>query len=133
MKDLFVFPDAVREDPAVEVWLSEHSDELGKLANEWFQSLREAGEDVNEIMHDGCPTACISHTAFAYVNAYRYHINIGFFRGNELLDEHGLLEGTGKRMRHIKIKPHNKIDREAVRALIDLAYINMKSHLAASA
>jgi hypothetical protein len=33
------------------------------------------------------------------------HVNVGFFRGAELSDPNGLLQGTGKFMRHVKLRP----------------------------
>jgi hypothetical protein len=48
-------------------------------------------------------------------------VNLGFARGTELLDSEGLLSGTGKKARHIKIKRMDEIDRPAVRALIEEA------------
>ena len=47
-------------------------------------------------MHDGHPTACVADAAFGYVNAFKAHVNVGFFRGAEIADPEGLLEGTGK-------------------------------------
>jgi hypothetical protein len=98
MNDLFRFPAAVRQDPSVNLWLRSRAPELGALAGAWFQRMRQCGRDVREVMHDGCPTACVDDAAFGYVGVYRAHVNVGFFRGAELADPRGLLEGTGKRM-----------------------------------
>ena len=61
--------------------------------------MRNCGDDVREVLHDGHPTACVADAAFAYVNAFKAHVNVGFFRGAEIVDPDGLLEGTGKFMR----------------------------------
>ena len=82
-------------------------------------------------MHDGHPTACVAEAAFAYVNAFTAHVNVGFFRGAELADPAGLLEGTGKTMRHVKVRPNREIDATALLGLIDTAYIDMKRRLEA--
>ena len=74
--------------------MREHSDELGTIAERWFQVMRVCGDDVREFLHDGHPTACVGDAAFAYVNAFRAHVNVGFFRGAEITDPAGLLEGT---------------------------------------
>jgi hypothetical protein len=89
--------------------------------------MRECGDDVRELMHDGCPVACVRDAPFAYVNVFKAHVNIGFFLGAELDDPMGLLEGTGRRMRHVKVKPGTDIDVAALSALIDDAYADMRS------
>jgi hypothetical protein len=84
---------------------------------------------VREVMHDGAPTACVGDAAFAYVAVYRAHVNVGFFFGAELDDPTGLLEGTGKRMRHVKLRPNVPLDVEALSALIEAAHAGVKSRL----
>lgn len=53
------FTNAVRRDPTIEVWMREHSGELGAIAQRWFEVMRGCGNDVRELLHDGHPTACI--------------------------------------------------------------------------
>src|SRR5262249_32964272 len=81
MSRLLRFPASVRRDPAIEVWMQKHPGELGALARHWFEVMRNCGEDVRELLHDGHPTACVGDAAFAYVNAFTAHVNVGFFRG----------------------------------------------------
>lgn len=109
--------------------MREHTGELGLFAERWFNVLRNCGDDVREILHDGHPTACVSDSAFAYVNAFKAHVNIGFFRGTEIADPDGLLEGTGKLMRHVKISPGIDVDVSALTKLIEAAYNDMKGRL----
>lgn len=120
------FPSAARRDPAIEVWMKEHPDELGAIARRWFEAMRECGDDVRELLHDGHPTACVGDAAFAYVNAFRAHVNVGFFRGAEIADPAGLLEGTGKFMRHVKLGPGRDVDAAALMQLIRTAYADIK-------
>lgn len=108
-----------------------HADSLGEIAKSWFDVIRDCGSDVREILHDGHPTACVADAAFAYVNAFKAHVNVGFFRGADLPDPAGLLEGTGKFMRHVKLRPDVDIDSAALRRLIETAYADMKECLAA--
>lgn len=114
MNRLMRFPSPVKRDPDVEVWMNEHSDELGALAKHWFDVMRGCGDDVRELLHDNHPTACVAHAAFAYVNAFTAHVNVGFFRGAALPDPDGLQEGTGKFMRHVKLKPDGEVDASAL-------------------
>jgi hypothetical protein len=126
---LFHFPEAIKRDPAVEAWMRAHAS-LGSIAKRWFDVMRACGNDVHELLHDGHPTACVGDAAFAYVNAFRFHVNVGFFRGATLDDPRGLLEGTGKYMRHVKLHPDRTIDAAALTQLIETAYADMRARLA---
>ena len=123
------FPTAVRRDPAIDVWMREHSGELGKIAQRWFEVMRRRGDDVRELVHDGQPTACVGDAAFGYVDAFTAHVNVGFFGGAELADPKGLLEGTGKFMRHVKLRVDSDVDAGALTRLIEAAYADMKGRL----
>ena len=123
------FPSAVKHDAAIEAWLSAQTDELGALARPWFARMRACGGDVRELMHDGCPVACVTDVAFGYVHAFRSHVNVGFFYGAELRDPAGLLEGTGKRMRHVKLNPKHAHNSAALDDLVKAAYIHARALL----
>lgn len=125
MRRLLRFPSAVKRDPAIETWMRQHPDELGAIARHWFDIMRGCGDDVRELLHDGHPTACVGDAAFAYVNAFKAHVNVGFFRGAEIADPDGLLEGNGKFMRHVKLGPDRNVDAVALAALIETAYRNI--------
>ena len=122
MSALFRFGHTLRRDPAVQAWLDEHCDELGAIAGRWFTVMRDCGDDVREILHDGQPTACVGDAAFCYVDAFTAHVNVGFFHGAELPDPAGLLEGTGKAMRHVKLRPGAEVDEAGLLALIAAAH-----------
>ena len=125
------FPTAVRRDPAVERWLFDHPGDLGVISRNWFEALRGSGDDVRELLHDGQPTACVGDTAFAYVDAFKAHVNVGFYCGAVLPDPDGLLEGTGKFMRHVKLRPDRQTDAVALMRLIEAAYVDMRMRLKA--
>src|SRR5471032_2038005 len=122
---LFLFPNASPRDREVEAWLHQQPDELGAIARHCFAIMRRCGDDVRELLYDGHPTACVGEAAFGYVNAFRAHVNVGFFRGAELDDPAGLLEGTGKLMRHVKLAPGRVIDGVALEQLIASATPSM--------
>ena len=126
MSRILRFPDAARRDPAVDAWLFGHEDELGATARRWFEVMRACGEDVRELLHDGQPTACVGDAAFAYVDAFRAHVNVGFFHGATLPDPCGLLEGSGRFMRHVKLRREAAVDAAALAKLIEVAYADMK-------
>lgn len=128
MDELFHFPSALRRDPAVEAWFSK-SDPLRRFALPWFEKMRGCGADVRELLHDGAPTACVGDAAFGYVNAFTAHVNVGFFCGSFLDDPAGLLEGSGKRMRHVKLRWGQPVDAEALGTLIAAAYADIQARL----
>lgn len=134
MSQPFLLNGAVRRDPAIEAWLGE-ADPFRLMLRDWFALMRDCGDDVREVMHDHCPTACIDApgggAAFAYVAAYSRHAAIGFFQGAVLPDPAGLLEGTGKRMRHVKLRLGEERDGDALAALIIAGYRAAKTELAA--
>ena len=106
--------------------MREHPGELGAIAQRWFEVMRDCGDDVRELLHDGHPTACVGDAAFGYVNAFKAHVNVGFFRGADIADPESLLEGTGKFMRHVKLRPERDVDDMALMKLIETAYRDMK-------
>lgn len=123
------FNGAVEREPAIDAWLDARRPDLGAIARTWFSRIRQCGPDVRELMHDGCPTACVEDAAFAYVNAFRAHVNVGFFHGASLPDPAGLLEGSGRFMRHVKLRPGTAADGEALEALIAAAYRDIVAKL----
>lgn len=131
MTQIFRLPSAVRRDPDVEAWFTS-GDEIQRLAEPWFARMRACGPDVREVMHDGYPAACVGDAAFAYVGAFNAHANVGFFHGASLDDPAGLLEGSGKRMRHVKLRWGHPVDTPALETLITAAYRDILSRLDAS-
>jgi hypothetical protein len=124
---LFTLDGARKNDPAVRRWFTASPDRLRLIAREWFEQMRSCGPDVLELLHDGHPTACIGNLAFGYVNAFRAHVNVGFFFGSVLEDPAGLLEGTGRFMRHVRVDPDFPPPEQALRDLIATAYADVKS------
>jgi hypothetical protein len=123
------FPGAVARDPAVDAWFDGRRPQLAAIAREWFLRMRSCGSDVRELLHDGHPTACVGDAAFAYTNAFTTHVNVGFFQGATLPDPAGLLEGDGKYMRHVKLRPGAAVDAAALAVLITAAYLDIKTRL----
>ena len=126
---LFLFPTAVERDTAVDDWLDARAHTLGTIARRWFEVMRRCGDDVRELRHDGHPTACAGDAAFGYVNAFTAHVNVGFFRGADLDDPAGLLEGSGKFMRHVKLRPGTATNADALHRLIETAYSDIKARV----
>ncbi|MBV8866026.1 MAG: DUF1801 domain-containing protein [Acidobacteriaceae bacterium] len=127
--ELLRFNGAVERDPAIDIWMKKHASELGTIAHQWFEVMRKCGDEVRELLHDGCPVACLGDAPFGYVNVFTSHVNVGFFQGAALPDPHGLLQGTGKFMRHVKLRPGATINRAALNRLINAAYSDIKARV----
>ncbi len=127
--ELLRFNGAVERSPAIDAWMKEHRGELGAIAQQWFEEMRGCGDEVRELLHDGCPTACLGDVPFGYVNVFTSHVNVGFFQGAALNDPARLLEGNGKFMRHVKLRPGTVTNAEALSSLIERAYADIKARV----
>lgn len=132
MTTLLTFDGSLEHDPAIAEWFDARPGDLGNIARHWFSLLRSCGPDVRELLHDGCPVVCVESAPFGYVNAFRRHVNVGFFQGASLPDPSGLLIGSGKFMRHVKLGPEHSPDVTALEALVRAAYVDIKARLSAT-
>ena len=128
--ELLRFNGAVERDPAIDAWMKmkEHGG-LGAIAHQWFEVMRKCGDEVRELLHDGCPVACLGDAPFGYVNVFTSHVNVGFFHGASLSDPARLLQGAGKFMRHVKLRPGTDTDIASLRRLIEVAYLDIKARV----
>lgn len=62
---------------------------------------------------------------FCYLQSTKNHVSLGFQNGALLDDPHGLLHGTGKDMRHVKLGPGSEPDGDALRDLLRQAWRNV--------
>jgi hypothetical protein len=126
---LLRFGGAVERDASISAWMKQHSGELGTIALQWFAVMRKCGDEVRELLHDGCPVACLGDAPFGYVNVFTSHVNVGFFHGAALPDPSRVLQGTGKSMRHVKLRPGTATDAAALSRLIEAAYLDIKARV----
>jgi len=127
--ELLRFDGAVERDAAIDAWMEAHAGQLGDIAKQWFEVMRKCGDEVRELIHDGCPVACLGDVPFGYVNVFRAHVNVGFYQGAALPDPARLLQGTGKRMRHAKLRPGTDMNIQALHTLIGVAYSDIKARI----
>jgi hypothetical protein len=127
--ELLRFSGAVERDPAIDAWMNEHQSDLGAIAHEWFEVMRSCGDEVREVLHDGCPVVCLGDAPFGYVNVFASHVNVGFFHGAALPDPARLLQGSGKCMRHVKLRPGMTTDAASLHRLIELSYADIKARV----
>jgi hypothetical protein len=125
-EDILRLSGVAKRDPAVDIWLIDGPVELRSIAQKWFIQMRQCGDDVRELLHDGCPVACVEDAPFGYVNSFKSHVDVGFFYGAGLEDPAGLLEGSGKRMRHVKLNPGREPNAAALGDLIEASYVDIR-------
>lgn len=66
---------------------------------------------------------------FCYIGAHREHVNLGFYYGAELPDPKGLLEGTGKKLRHIKVREVEEVAQTSLRQIVQTSLEERKKAL----
>ena len=125
-EDLLRFDGAREHDPAIDAWIGKRPRALSAIALQWFAAMRACGDEVRELVHDGCPVACLGDAPFGYVNVFTSHVNVGFYLGAFLPDPAHLLQGSGKRMRHVKLRPDTPTNTSALQSLIEAAYSDIK-------
>ncbi|WP_263383766.1 DUF1801 domain-containing protein [Granulicella arctica] len=128
-RKLFRLDGTLEHDPAIDAWMNTHGGVLGDTAREWFQLMRQCGDEVRELLHDGCPVACLNDAPFASMNVFTSHVNVGFFQGSALPDPACLLQGNGKFMRHVKLRPGTTFDAAPLRRLVVAAFLDMKARI----
>lgn len=64
-----------------------------------------------------------------YILPHEHWVNLGFYRGAELPDPGGLLEGTGARMRHVKVRTVDEAGVPVLRALVVAALAERRQAL----
>lgn len=65
--------------------------------------------------------------AYCYLMPQKGYVNLGFYKGATLPDPDGLLEGTGKMLRHVKVRSLEDCEKPGIRALIDAAIAERKN------
>lgn len=61
-------------------------------------------------------------TTVCWLSLHKKHVSLGFSQGGELADPAGLLQGTGKNSRHVKLKALQDVARPELRALLVQAW-----------
>ena len=99
--------------------------EMQKIAKEARAIIRKLHADTTEVVRLGDRAATYGlgpkkmSEGYAYISPQSGHVNLGFFYGASLPDPDGLLEGTGKNMRHVKLR--SSADVKKARGLVEAA------------
>ena len=117
-------PGAAALEADVDRLLSEHSPELQAIERALRTTIRARFPDTVEQVDFGNKLIAFGRSMkirgllFAII-AHKAHINLQLADGAALPDTHGLIEGTGKRIRHVKIRSVEAASSPAVVAIID--------------
>ena len=87
------------------------------------------GDEVRELLNDGCQVARLGDAPFGYINAFISDVNVGFFHGSALSDPGHLLQDAGKSARHMKLRPGTTTNAAALSRLIGAAYSDVKARV----
>ena len=79
--------------------------------------IRAAAPGLEETVKWGHP-CYVGESNVCSIMAHKNHVNVAFFEGAKLRDKAGLLEGTGKGMRHVKVRSVGEIPAEGITELV---------------
>ena len=109
--------ERIRGGADVDEYAAKQKPEFRGIVEVLRDLVKKAVPDLSEQIKWGQP-CYIGKENVCYIAAMTSWVNLGFFRGAELKDPKGLLEGSGKGMRHIKVHKVENIDSDAITALI---------------
>lgn len=93
----------------VDSWISEHDPSLRQIAEALRNLILSIGPDLKESVKWGNPMYQ-GNDRVLYLSATETYVSLGFFDGASLDDPNGRIDGTGKRMRHVKVRALEDID-----------------------
>ena len=115
-------------DPELLGYLASYDPHISRLALAVREAvLEEAPEAVESIFRGYATVVGFSFTGkplkdgFCHVVTYSTHVNLGFNRGALLSDPTGALAGSGKLIRHLRIRDETEVNSRLVRGLIQAA------------
>lgn len=104
-------------EKTVDAYISSLDNKQAEIVSSVRQIVREAAPEADEAIKWAQPVYS-SNGPFAYIKAFKNSVNFGFWRGVELNDPKGLLQGSGDKMRHVKLTSTDDIDTAAFSAFI---------------
>jgi hypothetical protein len=97
----------------LEGWKGEAVEKLRSIVLDAAPEAKEAFKWSQPVYEFGGP--------FCYIKAFKEHVNFGFWRGVDLDDPMGLLQGSGEKMRHVKLTSVKDINEQAFSAFVRAA------------
>lgn len=91
--------------------------EIAELAHAVYDFVAETKSNLPRMKRWGFP-GFVGNSTIVTICGQKRHVNMQFFHGAQLANPHGLLEGTGKELRHIKIRSAADLGREGMREVV---------------
>lgn len=112
-----------------ESFLDGFAPDIRELALRTRELVRSVMPDAHEMLRPSYRTIAYGRgqkmaDEICYISPLSSGVNLGFHFGTQLPDPSGLLKGTGKLMRHVRIQKKDDLDDPAVRALLEAANIH---------
>jgi hypothetical protein len=104
----------------VDAYIAGLADWQAQIVSSVRQVLNQAAPEADEAIKWAQPVYS-SNGPFAYIKAFKNSVNFGFWRGVDLKDPKDLLQGSGDKMRHVKLTSTDQIDQAAFSDLINQA------------
>jgi hypothetical protein len=101
------------EEKTVDDYVGSLESPKAEIVKRIRQVILEAAPDAVESIK-WAQTVYESGGPFAYIKAFKSDVNLGFWRGAEIIDSNELLGGTGEKMRHVSLKDMDDIDKDAL-------------------
>ncbi len=109
---------ATPTSPEVEAWAAERLDAPQRTLFETLRTVvRRVAPQATESLKWSQPV-WERNGPFAFLRPARGHVTFGFWRGTELPDPRGLLEGAGEKMRHLKLRLGEQLPLEAIERFV---------------
>ena len=107
-------------EKTVDAYISQLENWQGDIVSEVRRILLQAAPEADEAIKWAQPVYSLNGP-FAYIKAFKSVVNFGFWRGADIDDPGGLLQGSGEKMRHIKLIDLGEIDEPAFTDFIQQA------------
>jgi hypothetical protein len=98
----------------IDEYTKDQDNDKGAIVKELVTIVKKAAPSGEDGIKWSQPVFWDDNGPFCFIKAHKDHVNIGFWRGAQMKDPKGLLEGTGEKMRHIKITTTQDIDEGAI-------------------
>lgn len=128
-------PKSDSTPPTFEDLLENAATDPAQIARRLRNHILEIHPDTVEVIYLGYNSASYgigakkNSEAYCYIMPQKAQVNLGFYYGVDLDDPSGLLEGTGKKLRHVKVRSIEDADKTAIRQLIQASYQERKTTL----
>lgn len=105
-------------DPAVESYVESAESDIRPILDSLLALVRETLPDAEESVKWGRPVFTLERDV-CYVAKARAHDSLGFYEGAEIDDPRGLLQGSGKKLRHVKVEVGAPVPEDELRKLLE--------------